>query len=72
MIAVKGANAAAVFGGDLTGTVTEDGKPNAVSGTTTLSDSDGADRRQAQTDAAGTYGHLHECHDRRGCMRWTT
>ena len=56
VITVKGANAAAVFGGDLAGAVTEDAKPNTVSGTATVSDSDGADRPQAQTDAAGTYG----------------
>ena len=56
VITVKGANAAAVFGGDLAGTVTEDAKPNTVSGTATVSDSDGADRPQAQTDAVGTYG----------------
>ena len=57
VITVTGANAAATIGGDLTGAVTEDDEDkDEASGTVTVSDSDGADTVQAQTDKAGTYG----------------
>ena len=57
VITVTGANAAATFGGDLTGAVTEDDEDkDEASGTVTVDDSDGADTVQAQTDKAGTYG----------------
>ena len=57
IITVTGANAAATIGGDLTGAVTEDDEDkDEASGTVTVSDSDGADTMQAQTDKAGTYG----------------
>ncbi len=56
-ITVTGANAAATIGGDLTGDVTEDDEDkDEASGTVTVSDSDGANTVQAQTDEAGTYG----------------
>ena len=57
IITVTGSNAAATIGGDLTGAVTEDDDTkNEASGTVTVTDSDGADTVQAQTDKAGTYG----------------
>ena len=57
VITVTGANAAATFGGTLTGAVTEDDQDkDEASGTVTVTDSDGADTVQAQTDKAGTYG----------------
>ena len=65
VITVTGVNAAASFGGDLTGAVTEAGHaadgtafagtPSAT-GTVTVSDSDGADTVQALTDVEGDYG----------------
>ncbi len=57
VITVTGVNAAATFSGDLTGEVTEDDEDkDEATGTVTVSDSDGADTVQAQTDEAGTYG----------------
>ena len=57
VITVTGANAAATFGGTLTGAVTEDDEDkDEATGTVTVTDSDGADTVQAQTDKAGTYG----------------
>ncbi len=57
IITVTGVNAAATFGGDLTGEVTEDDDTkDEASGTVTVTDSDGADTVQAQTGKAGTYG----------------
>ena len=57
IITVTGTNAAATFGGDLTGEVTEDDDTkDEATGTVTVSDSDGIDTVQAQTDEAGTYG----------------
>ena len=53
---MTGVDDAAVFGGDLAGAVTEDAKPNTVSGTVEVTDPDGAGRPQAQTDTASTYG----------------
>ncbi len=57
IITVTGVNAPATFGGTLTGAVTEDDEDkNEASGTVTVSDSDGTDTVQAQTDKVGTYG----------------
>ena len=57
VITVTGANAAATFGGTLTGAVTEDDdSKDEAEGTVTVTDSDGANTVQAQTDKAGTYG----------------
>ena len=57
VITVTGTNAAATFGGTLTGAVTEDDdSKDEASGTVTVTDSDGADTVQAQTNKAGTYG----------------
>ncbi len=56
IITVTGTNAAATFGGDLTGAVTEDATQTTATGTVTVSDSDGANTVRAQTDVAGTYG----------------
>ncbi len=56
VITVTGANAAATFDGDLTGAVTEDATETTATGTVMVTDSDGANTVQAQTDAAGTYG----------------
>ena len=52
-----GTNVPATFGGTLTGAVTEDDEDkDEASGTVTVTDSDGADTVQAQTNKAGTYG----------------
>ncbi len=58
VITVTGANATATFGGDLTGAVTEDATETTATGTVTVTDNDGANTVQAQTNAAGTYGTL--------------
>ncbi len=54
-VIVRG-DAAAVFGGDMTGDVTEDAAGNTASGKLTVRDEDGLNRVAAQTGAPGTYG----------------
>ena len=56
VITVTGVDDAAVFGGDLAGSVTEDAKPNTVSGTVEVTDPDGEDTVQVPTNLAGAYG----------------
>ncbi|MEL6205175.1 MAG: Ig-like domain-containing protein, partial [Pseudomonadota bacterium] len=55
-IRVDGINDAAVFSGDLSGSVTEDAVPNTASGTLAVTDVDGQSMVTAQTDTLGTYG----------------
>ena len=49
-------NEAATFSGGLSGTVTEDALGDTVSSTVAVTDSDGEDTLQVQTDKAGVYG----------------
>ena len=55
-ITVEGVDDAAVFGGQLTGAVTEDAEPDTVRGTVTVTDSDGANTVQVPANLQGTYG----------------
>ena len=74
VITVTGANAAATIGGTLTGAVTEDDDTkDEASGTVTVSDSDGADTVQAQTDdRRGLTGHSASRPTASGLIRSTT